>query len=436
MGTVKIKKRHVKFFFLCSLFMFYYAASSPLLFSQNNSGAEASDRVITSIEVIGLKRTKPHIAKLPLEKFLNRKVSALDLNDVQAAVRDTGILEPIGVEIVDSANGNFSHESTLRVTVHEKWTIFPIPLVVAGSGGSTVGFFLYDSNAFGIRDMTALGGMYGTSGATAIAMYQHTPDRKGLPGWNTFFMYGRREEKDMDKEEEIHRRYSVDQLRVSLGLQYPINNLLSSSMSVSFSNISLREDADDLHPPGQGIQFLGISPGLSLRSSSWDGFLLSQKSLSLGSNLNRSFGGLYWHETYARAVFEQPIIPGFRLVLRSGALWKAEADNETDPLLEDGPQRAQVDILPRNFSARNYAGFSGGFEKYLVKFNWGTLSVFGVWQCVFSHGLISGDQFDNGPSGGIRLYLSRLALPALGAGLAYNMNSGLYQFTFNMGMEL
>jgi len=36
----------------------------------------------------------------------------------------------------------------------------------------------------------------------------------------------------------------------------------------------------------------------------------------------------------------------------------------------------------------------------------------------------------------MRFYLSRLALPALGAGLAYNMVSGRYLFTFNMGMEL
>ena len=442
-ATVNILQRRLKYFSFCLLFVFIYVISGPLLFSQNNTGGElhlteevplapaAGSGPITSIEVIGLKRTKPHIAKLPLEKFLGREASSLDPNEVQAAVKDTGILEPLEVGFVESSDGII-----LRVTVLEKWTVFPVPLVIAGSGGSNFGFFLLDSNAFGLRDAAVLGGMYGTSGVSAIAMYQHTPNSSGWPGWNSFFMYSRRENKNEDNEEEVHRRYSADQIRVSLGLQYPITGFLASSMSVSFSDISLRKKSDDLNPPGEGARFLSFSPGLSLRSSSWDGYLLSQKSLALGYTFNRAFSGFFWNETYARGVFEQPIIPGFRIVLRSGAVWKSEADPDVDPLFEDGPQRAQVDILPRNFSARNYAGFSGGLEKYLVKFNWGTLSVFGAWQCVFSHGLISGSEFDNGPSGGIRLYLSRLALPALGTGLAYNMNSKLYQFTFSMGMEI
>jgi hypothetical protein len=118
--------------------------------------------------------------------------------------------------------------------------------------------------------------------------------------------------------------------------------------------------------------------------------------------------------------------------LKSGAVWKSS----TDPLYEGGPSSAQVDILPGDFAARNYAGLSAGLEKYIVSFRWGTLSVLGSWQLVFSQGLISGDEFDHGPSAGIRLYLSRIAIPAVGFGAAYNMNSGLFQLTFSIGMSM
>ena len=418
--TVYIKK-HSRLFSVLFVFVVFFAFCAPALRSQE----------ITSIEVTGLKRTKPHIARYPLEKFLGREASTLDLNEVQAAVINTSILEPLSVELVESGDG-----MVLSVSVHEKWSLFPAPLVLAGSGEANFGLFLLDSNAFGLLDMAVLGGMYGTLGLMAVVMYNHTPNRKGLPGWNSFFMYGRQNVTDTDRDENVYRRYSTDQFRFSFGMNFPFAEYFSGSASVSFTNISLRNTDDILNPPESGAMHLGFSPGLSLRSSSWDGFLLSQRSLYLGYSYNLGLAGSSsWHQTEFRGVLEQPIVPGFRFNLRSAGVWKSDMDDGTAPLFEDGPGSAQVDILPRKFSARHYAGFSAGLEKYLLKINWGTLSALFSWQGVFSNGPISGFEFDHGPSGGIRFYLSRLALPALGTGIAYNMSSKRFQFAFYIGME-
>ena len=102
---------------------------------------------------------------------------------------------------------------------------------------------------------------------------------------------------------------------------------------------------------------------------------------------------------------------------------------------ESSPQSVQIEILPRRYSARQYGSFSAGLEKHLFSLRWGSLSALASWQSVFSHGPISGNDFSHGPSGGVRFYLTRLALPALGVNLAYNMNSGLFQTAFSIGME-
>jgi len=420
-------------FFL--LFAFFLALRVPPLYSQEADDGEPITQdtktgIITSIEITGLKRTKPQTVRLLLEKFIGREGSELDPNEVQAALRDTMTLEPLAVELAETEDG-----FTLLVTVAEKWSIFPVPLVFVSSGGFNFGLFLADTNAFGQRDIAAVGGMYGSSGWLATLVYMHTPNRKGLPGWNTFFMYGRGEREDEDKNENIHRRYTADRLSASIGVSYPFTEYFSGSASVSFSDISLSDNSDTLNPPEDGVRLVGFSPNLSFRSSSWDGFLQSQRSISLGYKYNLAFSGSSHHEAEFRGVWEQPLLPGFRINLKSGGIWKSEADPGTDPLFEEGPHSAQVDILPQNFSARHYAGFSAGLEKYIFKGRWGTLSALASWQCVYSYGPISDFEFDHGPSGGIRFYLSRLALPAMGTGIAYNMNSGILQFAFSMGMQ-
>ncbi|GHV86110.1 hypothetical protein AGMMS50230_17180 [Spirochaetia bacterium] len=418
------------FFVVCTL------AAIPLCAQEEIPGTTVFlSGPITSIEVIGLKRTKPHVARYPLEQFLGREGADLNLNEVEAAVRNTGILEPVLVELAKAADSGADGGLALRVTVEEKWSIFPVPLVMAGSGETSFGLFLADTNAFGLRDQAVLGGIYGSSGWRAMAMYNLTADRRGLPDFTSLVMYNRRERKDSDREKRIYRQYTADELRLSLGLQYPFTRHLSGSITTSFTSISLaRNDPPQVSTlveiPERGAKLLALGPVLTLRYSTWDGFLLSQQSLSLRYSYSFALEGTSLQTVEFQGVYEQSLTPGFRLFVRSGALWKTGED----PLMEEGPQKAQVDILPRQFSARQYAGFSAGLEKYLFKAKYGTLSVLGAWQGVFSRGPISGTEFDHGPSGGIRFYLSRLALPALGAGVAYNMNSGLFQFTFSLGM--
>ena len=385
---------------------------------------------ITSIEIKGLKRTKTHAAKYALEKFLGMERANLDLNDVRAAVKDSRILEPVDVELVETPDGLL-----LRITVVEKWAFFPFPVVMASSSDWDAGLFLADTNAFGLMDMTAAGAVYGNTGWSAMMVYIHTPNRKRQPGWNTFFMYDMREFEDHDREERILRRYSAGKLIASMGLSYPLAGNLSANAAFSYTDISLKNDNRSIDPPAEGAKLLGFSPGLSFNSSRWDGYLLSQRNASLSYSFNLALAGSSYHQLEFRGIFEQPLAPGFRFNLRSGVIWKSVAGSGTSPLFEEGPYNSQVDILPRRFSALRYAGISAGLEKYIIKLPFGTLSVTGSWQYVASHRPDSGFEFNQGPAGGLSFYLSRLALPAFGAVMAYNMNSQRFQFGFNMGMS-
>jgi len=401
------------------IIMFLITLITAALYSQD---------IITSIEVTGLKRTQPHIVMYQLERFKGKDAAAFDQNEVIAVIKTLGVLEPVSVELEVSDN-----EIVLCVTVEEKWSLFPFPFFYAGSGETNYGLFLLDANAFGLLDNAIIGGAYSSNGWSAMAMYNHTPDRNGALGFTAVFLYMHQKKEDVDRTEKIIRAYSGSRLFASLGINYDFTDFFACSASLYYSDFSLNKNDLMINPPESGARFIGFTPRFSFNDSSWDGYFLSVRNISLEYSYNFALLGLSYHQIGYRGNYEKALIPGFRLNIKSaGVLWKSSSD----PLLEEGPVKAQVNILPKNYSALYYFGFYAGLEKYIVKFNWGTLSVQGSWQCVFSGNKINCLYFDHGPSGGMVFYLSRLALPAIGANIAYNMVSELFQFSFSIGMSL
>jgi hypothetical protein len=397
-------------------------AESPEESSVKSHQQNPPERIV-SIEVTGLKRTKTKVTDYALGKFIGRDAESLDINEVKAAVIDTGVLEPVSVELARKDGG-----VTLLVQVEEKWSIFPVPLVLVSSGGTNFGLFLADANAFGLRDQAAVGGMYSPDGWTGMALYRSTPERNNFPGWNGAFIYSSQKKEEQNRKERTLRVYRATFLRASAGLEYPLADKLTFSFTVSFTDIAVSDPV--LNAPEKGNRNIGFSPAIAYRISIWDGYLLSERSVSFSYGYMPALAGSSFHELDMNFAFAFPIVPGFVASLKGGATGKPGAG----AALEDSPRGAGSDILPQKFTALHYAAAAAGFEKYLFKARQGTLSAFVSWQAVFSSGSLSGKTFDHGPAGGIRFYLSRVAIPALGFVAAYNVTTSLPQFSFSLGM--
>jgi outer membrane protein assembly factor BamA len=315
------------------------------LFAQTEKAAPV---IITSIEVTGLKRTKAKVTDYALEKFIGRDAESPGIiNEVKAVIIDTGVLEPVSVELLPEPGG-----VRLRVSVEEKWSLFPVPLIMVNSGGTNFGLFLADTNAFGLRDQAAVGGMYGADGWMGVALYRNTPERDNFPGWNTVFVYSSRKKEDQNKKEQTLRSYEATLLRASFGLEYPVTGKLNLLFVFSFTEIAVSNPT--LDAPEQGNRSVGFSPGIAYRSSKWDGYLLSERSLSLSYGYMPAFVGSSFHELDMRFVFTIPVVPGFLASLKGGANIKPGAGK----VFEDGPRG--IDILPAKFSTLHYAGALAG----------------------------------------------------------------------------
>ncbi|MDR1250480.1 MAG: hypothetical protein LBK63_14425 [Treponema sp.] len=392
------------------------------------SGLSLQGQTVTAVSVRGIKRTKPHVAEYPLQKFIGQDGMLLDFNEVHAAIVGTGILEPlsIGVEPVPDGEGLI-----LIVDIREKWALFPFPVFFADSSGNMRGGGAFmDANAFGLNDTFIVAGLYGSSGWLASVIYQYTPDRKRLPGWSVMGMYGRQNRQDTDQHKTELRNYEQETIVGSLGLQYPATEYLTLSLSSSLYQRSMSGGEHPREAPERDVFAGGFNPSLGFSRSQWDGFLLAQRRASLDYTLMLPADYSPLHVISVRVNYELPLVPGFKAGVRGGIHYAPSAP----PFLESSASVVDIAILPNSFSARNFAGASLGFEKYLYKFSQGTLAFLASYQAVYSYGPILGDQVDHGVSGAINFYLSRVAIPALGFGVSFNAAKGEYAGAFSIGM--
>ena len=399
------------------VFFFFFSASFLM--------AQSEADYITAISITGLKRTRLSTAEQPLRKFIGLPADQVDSDEVLAAVMAGGVLEPVSVEI---------QGHVLSVAVREKWSIFPVPVFFAGSGGIMAGLAFFDANAFGISDKFFLAGIYQSDGWVATTGYIHGSPGGWVPGLNGIFIFSREERQDRDQHNRLVRRFELDSSSVFAGLNFPLlgnSDLLTASAQFSFDQKNLREREKAMNGPDEDLRLFGAGAEISLKKNTWDGFLLSQESASVAFSHKTTLDGFSFQSISFRGTWEKSLVPGFRFNLRSGLLYEPEAP----VLFESSPYAAQVAILPMDFSARNYAGVSAGFEKYVLKIPVGTFSFALSYQLVFSHSPLLGDSVDHGITGMITFYLNRLAIPALGFGAAYNAKEDYLQGSFSLGMS-
>jgi outer membrane protein assembly factor BamA len=272
---------------------------------------------ICAVSVSGLKRTKPYIIENPLKKFIGKDAGSIDINDVYAIVKSTGILEPLSVEIIDNEQGS---GKTLAVTVKEKWSIFPIPIVGISSSGWSAGGVLMDANAFGVKDTMMVMGIFGSGDITASLMYINSPDGIGKFGWNIMGFFSLQENENTDQTgEQTLRRYNSMSIRPLAGLSYSLSEHITPGLSLAYRYITLRDTENPINAPENGVQGITLSPGISIRNNStWDGYFLNEKQASLKYEYTFVLGGEDRQSVSINAAFNHSIVPGFRLTAKSG----------------------------------------------------------------------------------------------------------------------
>ncbi len=389
------------------------------------------DLLITKINVKGLKRTKNFYIQSRLKKFLNTTTGETDLHDIENILQTEGIFDDIHVNYGQPSG----KEISVEISVKEKITFIPLPFAAYSSSGFMAGLMILDTNAFGMKDTFLFGGIYSPKAITGLATFSKPPSQNFIPGFTTFFSATKNSPEIYNLDNELVFSYESLVFNAGFSLDEKISEHNSLSLALRFKKLSAdqKEGYEDLV---ESVTCFTTGLTWAYSTSDWNGCFLSSKKAKITTEfaITNLSGNQKYPENLSYAfLFQQPIVEKLRFYIESsGYLGR---DNHISAYESQGI--ASVTILPGEFITDKIAGGNTGLELAWFKGKYGMLSFYGSYE------LVAAEEFGEkeiylmqGATGGIRLYLSKIAFPALAMGLSYNVTKEYWQFSAAFGVTM
>lgn len=394
------------------------------------------DGLISDFEIYGLKKTQHRYVEQQINPFLGKKKSEVDAKKVELALRVTGLFSKQECSFQKNTDGSF----TLVIHVEEKMSYIPLPFAMYSGSGLMFGGFLMNMNAFGMNDKLVTGGIYGPNSWTdwsprmLMANFMFIKSPKGItrPGYSVHASVMKRTKEMVDENDDsVVPEFEVFAVKTGASLTHQINRKFSTRFGVNYA-YAYPEDNFTLN------HGFGGSVGLGLSSSSYNGWFLSTNSLSANSSFMYYTENGFMPSVQARAVSQLPLCKRIRF---EGSLGYSQSWN-TMWNEYDGGGSAGIAILPAKYVSDFLAGATAGFEFGVLNIKKGVLDIGNLGVYLKGEAVVSDDYdgdcfFDYGLTGGAKIYLSKINMPAFSFSWSWNMRRPLSQlYTFSIGISM
>lgn len=387
------------------------------------------DLKVTKINFSGLKKTKNFYIQSKVKKFLNVSVQDFDLHGLETALQLEGLFDDIQISMKNSGAG----EASAEVSVKEKITFIPLPFAMYSDSSVMGGVMVLDTNAFGVKDMFAFGAFGSRDSLMGMAMFSKPPRPDGIPGFSVSVSTSKSTSTLENLEKDDVLKYDSVSFFSSFTVTEQIGEFNSISLKGFFDSVSA--DQVDDYPEVDSLKSGGAEISYGILKSDWNGWFMSSTGaeVSAGMTLYAS-DSEYNHAKTLSAVFhiQQPIVDRMRFYSAGSAFYGDGLHISS----YSGGGAGSVTILPGSFKTQQIAGGNAGFELALVKGKIGTISVYGDYQVVSAQDFDDEFYFMHGPNCGLRVYLAKVAFPALAMGISYNAKKNYAQFAAAMGVSM
>jgi len=399
--------------------------------NQNEKPEINQNLKVTKINFHGLKKTKNFYIQSKVKKFLNMKAADFDWHGLETALQLEGLFDDIQISMKEISET----EASVEVSLKEKITFIPLPFAMYSSSGFAGGLMVMDTNAFGLKNMFMFGGLYSKSSIMGMAMFSRPPQQNGIPGFSIFLSTSKDENTLVNLDDEEVLKYDAVNLSSRASITEQIGEFNTISLEGFFKSLSASQagdfqEIDSLNSAGAGLSW-------QASKSDWNGWFMSScgAGFSAGITLYSSKSDYRFGKTIsANLRVQKPVLAISRLRFYSAVSAFYGKDQHISSY--NGGGAGAVSILPGKFRTSEIAGGNAGFEFALFKGKIGTLSVYGDYQAVSARDFDDDFCFMHGPNGGIRVYLAKIAFPALALGVSYNVTKNCAQFAAAMGISM
>jgi hypothetical protein len=327
-------------------------------------------------------------------------------------------------------------EAHLTVKVEEKRSLLPIPFASFGGGDWSAGLTLLEFNFLGSRKTLIANGSASNLGASAALIYLD-PRLGDLPlGLAVAAQGGRRATSASYMEGTSFADFTEDFASGSIGFEYPSEAPLRATAAFKLRYAGM--DRGDAESQGLYERAFAVSPRVGLKFDGQRTVDYHREGPYLNLSYERGFrivGVPSYDSTRASGKWEQGLGGGIRAAVGAAGRYGSESLQELDALAGPGYRTLPKD---ESFASKSWAAY-GSIEAPFLRTGWGVMTLGAFYEVgAYETGFSNAERLRSfqGPGASYRLYLKKLALPAVGVDFAWNSITGELEISGAFGKPI
>jgi hypothetical protein len=401
--------------------------------------------IIRAFRVEGLTRTKLSVIEPCYLPYIGRPYESFPQEELIQDLRELGIFNPeikVFPEEVPRAEGSGVY---IVIVLEEKWTLLPFPFAGAASDGSVYGGVgLLETNFLGYNKKIYAMGLWSTRGMQGMFGYTDPSLFDSDLGLNLTFGGSINERELVNEKEALWQNYESTDISARGGFTWKLSDFINIGIQAKYLERGVNKNFESTFSPPDSARVIQAGPSFQYADLTYGSVLVYGFSFraqyEYAHCLTPEGASYHQYEANLRRQIELP--DGHRLGFSASGLYVQDA-----PLvMESEIGGNMLKTLPDGLIADAAAAAQVNLEFILARFSWGALTAQAAYEAgVFSRRVlrehsslsegVDGSSYSHGPGAGIRVYLAKIAMPALGVDVYYNVRTGTTYSSVSMGLS-
>ncbi len=397
-----------------------------VLFTAFSLSAQDTGLSIKRINFTGLKKTQDFYMQHQVAKFINKQANPETISQLETVLQTEGLFEKIDINVLQTDYDS----AVIEVTVKEKLSFIPVPIISYSDSSFTCGGAVIDTNALGIKSTYLVGGMYSNDSGLFITAFSKPAMDWAHPGFGINLFYAKGTNDTTDAYNNDLFSYKSQAFNAGISLLTKFNDYASASVGISYNWINVSNYIkNDIGIESQNV--FTLKPTFSMARPEWNGCFLSTNSITVAVATKYITDGPH---TYAQSMnskiqIQKPLCTRLRFTSEAGMTLMHNMPYISWADRNDGC----VSILGSHFYTQSIQGVSTGLEGAVLINKIGTFTLYGNYQICTCDDTDKSVLLSYGFEGGIKMYLAKLAMPAFSLGLSYNQVTQQTQYAVSFG---
>ena len=367
-----------------------------------------------------------------LQKYKGMNIHDVDLNEVETLLQEQGLFSDSSAEFRHDKDGNL----VLAIEVSEKISFLPIPFAMYSSKtGVMGGLMLMDTNAFGVKDTYIVGGIFSRTMQLAVMSFSKPSLSRAQPGFSVSgsFMHRNQEYQNLDEETVLECNALNASASFAITDKMTEHSSVNAGVRYNYSNLTPDDDYVAYENELEPFHAITLTGSWGISFPELNEWFLSTKRVRAAGEATFFTDGEKSQSLMGEIAIQQPLpVTRLRALAHVAMLYTHERR------LSQWVSQTAVGttILADSFHTPQLGGATMGLECGLFKSKVATFSVYGLYECAAVKDWKDGDRvIQQGYSAGAKMYLAKIAFPAMSFGFSHNITTNKMKFAVALGMQ-